>query len=127
LGRKGSRAQARASYVAVNRYASGARFERKVADYLRAEFGFFVVRSPKSGSPVDLLAVRKGQVLFVQCKTDGRLDPIEWNEFYDLCIEIGAVPLMASNARGKIVFHQLLDRKDGTQRAQPFQRVALQL
>lgn len=113
--------------MAVNRYASGARFERKVRDHLAQEFGFFVIRSPQSRSPLDLVAIRRGQIFFVQCKSDARFDPDEWNEFYDLCEEVGATPLMAANERGRIAYFRLLARKDGSQRAQPLQRVTLAL
>jgi Holliday junction resolvase len=113
--------------MAVNRYASGARFERKVKEHLAQEFGFFVIRSPQSRSPLDLIAIRKGQVFFVQCKTNARFDPGEWNEFYSLCLEVGAEPLLAANERGKIVYFQLLGPKDGNERAQPYRRVTLKL
>ncbi|MBI4181831.1 MAG: Holliday junction resolvase [Candidatus Aenigmarchaeota archaeon] len=50
-------------------YAKGARHERELMTFLQSQ-GFAVVRVAGSGhnSPTDLLAVRKGVVLAVECK-----------------------------------------------------------
>jgi Holliday junction resolvase len=93
--------------------AKGTRFELKVRDDLRKR-GYFVMRSPASKSVIDLLAVDHRDVLFVQCKTNARLDPVEWNELFDLAMDKGGVPLMASKpSRGEIRYQRLIGRKDG--------------
>lgn len=95
-------------------YSKGADFERKVAKDLEG-YGFVWVRSAGSHSPADLIALRVGETLAVQCKTNGRLDPDEWNEFYCWASLAGATPLLASKGPrgGGIIYHRLTSRKDG--------------
>jgi hypothetical protein len=54
--------------------ARGASFERKVADLLESD-GYLVIRAAGSHGAADLVALKLGQVLFVQCKLNGRCDP----------------------------------------------------
>lgn len=127
VGKKGESVIDAPKKKAPNRYQAGARFERKVRDALKEQFGFFVIRTPASKSPVDLIALRHGQILFVQCRTNGRLDPAEWNAYYALCIEVGAEALVASSEGGKIQFFQITGMKVPETRAQPWRRVTLRL
>lgn len=53
-------------------YRRGANFERKVKKWYEDK-GDFVVRSAGSHSPVDLVVLRYGQTVLVQCKIDGKL------------------------------------------------------
>jgi len=102
-------------------YRRGRRFEYRVRDYLQAA-GYFVLRSPASRSPIDLLAVGKGQSLFVQAKRSGYCGPQEWNELLGLAESVqGAVPLLVEpgGKRGEILFWMLTGRKDGSKRRQP--------
>lgn len=93
-----------------NRQA-GDRFERRVRDHL-IDHGWFVLRSPASKSPIDLLAVRAGshctEVMFVQCKTNGRLDPAEWDGLIDLAMEHGADPVLVWRPRRGVIRYDLL-------------------
>lgn len=101
-------------------YRLGRRLEYTVRDDLKRH-GYFVLRSPQSRSPVDVVGFRKGEVIFVQCKRGGALGVADWNEFYDLSISVGAVPILASTPTGRGTVYQLLvGRKDGSKRAQPF-------
>ena len=99
-------------------YDRGAAFERKVRDHLEG-LGYAAVRSAGSHSPTDVVACRADQsgvtILFVQCKTNGRLDPEEWNDFIDFCETGGAVPLLAKKGKGGrgIIYSRLTGRKDG--------------
>lgn len=104
-------------------YTKGAAFERKVAKDLEG-YGYVTVRSAGSHSPADLLAARNtllsavygySEVVAVQCKRDGRLDPDEWNEFWEWCRKGGAIPILASKGpRGTgIIYRRLTSRKDG--------------
>lgn len=100
-------------------YQRGRALEYRCRDFLRS-LGYFVLRSPASRSPLDLVAIRPAKVLFVQCKRHGVLNPREWNELYDLALSVGAVPLLAEqndNQRGHR-YWLLTDRKNG-QRTQP--------
>ena len=100
-------------------YRLGRSFEYRARDDLRKK-KFFVLRSPRSQSPTDLVALRIGVVLMVQCKRSGALGPKEWNELFDLATSVGAVPVMAEMPGGRgIRYWRLIDRKDGSKRRQP--------
>jgi Holliday junction resolvase len=101
--------------------AAGRRFEYRVRDHLRAD-GYWVMRSPASKSPVDLVAIKPGQVLFVQCKVNGRIGPAEWNTLMDAAETAGAIPVMAERpALRRLCFWRLIARKDGSGRRQPME------
>jgi Holliday junction resolvase len=101
--------------------AAGRRFEYRIRDMLRAN-GYWVMRSPASKSPIDLVAIKPGQVLFVQCKVNGRLGPAEWNTLMDTAEAAGALPVMAERpSRGKARYWLLAKRKDGSGRRQPME------
>lgn len=95
-------------------YSRGADFERRVARDLE-RYGMVTVRSAGSHSPTDIVALHKGEVTCVQCKRDGRLDPDEWNEFWEWCEVAGATPIVAAKApsRSGIIYRRLTSRKDG--------------
>lgn len=95
-------------------YTRGATFERKVAKNLE-DWGYVTVRSAGSHSPADIVAMHRGSIVCVQCKTNGRLDPDEWNEFFDWCEKAGAMPVLAAKARvlSGIIYYRLTSRKDG--------------
>jgi len=100
-------------------YRLGRSFEYRTRDHLRG-LGYFVLRSPASKSPIDLVAIRPGRVLLVQCKRNGALAPGEWNELFDLAETCGAVPILAGAPMGRgVSYHLLTGRKDGARRAQP--------
>lgn len=101
-------------------YRFGRQFEYRVRDHLR-EQGYVALRSPQSRSPLDLIAVKPGTVLFIQCKRSGALGVPEWNALYHLAISAGAVPLLAETSvrQGQINYWRLLSAKDGTKREQP--------
>jgi len=56
-------------------YARGRRFEYRTRDYLR-KLGWFVVRQPRSAFP-DLVAIRDGSIILVECKVDGYMPSTE--------------------------------------------------
>jgi len=106
-------------------YRLGRQFEYRCRDKLR-DAGFFVVRSPQSRSPVDLVAIKSGTVLFVQCKAHGYLGVSEWNELYDLATSTGALPILATREGArKTAFYRMDDRKGGRKTAQPRTEVTL--
>jgi Holliday junction resolvase len=93
--------------VSASEPRAGRAFEYKVRDRLRGD-GYWVMRSPGSRTVVDLLAIKPGQVLFVQCKVNGRLDPGEWNALWRAAQAAGAVPVLASRpSRGHIGLYEL--------------------
>ena len=95
-------------------YKRGADFERRAQKFLE-RIGYAVVRSAGSHSPADLVAMRHGELVCVQCKRDGRLDPEEWNDFWEFCELAGALPVIAKvGPQGKcVVYNVLTSRKDG--------------
>jgi len=101
-------------------YRLGRAFEYRARDQLR-KWGYFVMRSPASRSPIDLVAVAPGVVLFVQCKRGGQLVPKEWNELHELGLSCGAIPVLAEfpAGRGSTAYWELTAKKDGSKKAQP--------
>jgi Holliday junction resolvase len=82
-------------------YAKGRAFEYRVRDYLRSK-GWWVLRSPRSGSPLDLVALKRGRILMVQCKLNGVFLFADRQELFDLAESVGAVAVMAARAfRGR--------------------------
>lgn len=105
-----------------NHYGTGRRFEWKTRDDLAAN-GYEVIRAAgsKGGSKVDLIALKTGQLLFVQCKATGTLPPGEWDRLVEVSGWVGAVPLLAANGvRGRgVVYTRLLGVKRRGCRTQP--------
>ena len=98
----------------VTNYKRGADFERRAKEFLE-RIGYAVVRSAGSHSPADLVAMRHGELVCVQCKRDGKLPPKEWNEFWEFCERAGALPVLAQpgpQCRG-VRYNVLTSRKDG--------------
>lgn len=95
-------------------YSSGADFERTTMRDLESH-GYAVVRSAGSHSPADLVAMRDGRFVLVQCKRNGRLYPDEWNEFLEFCEYAGGTPILASKGPrgGGIIYRKLTSRKGG--------------
>lgn len=98
----------------MNHYAAGTRFEHKTRDNL-TDNGYEVIRAAgsKGSSKVDLVAVKPGQWLFIQCKATGALGPSEWDRILEVAGWVGAVPLLAANGpRGRgITYIRLLGPK----------------
>lgn len=74
-------------------YLKGRTFEYRVRDFLKDK-DYFVLRSPRSKGPVDLVAIRKGEILFIQCKSWGCIDKEEKEQLISLAKSVGAMPLM---------------------------------
>jgi len=104
----------------MTNYSRGAAFENRVAhDFER--HGYVSIRAAGSHSPADVYAMRPGELILVQCKIDGRLDPLEWNGFLDYSERAGGLPIMAERQGRKIVYHLITGRKDGTRKSQPME------
>jgi len=102
-----------------SKYRLGRAVEYRARDQLR-KLGYFVLRSPASKSPIDLVAIARGVVLFIQAKRSGVLEPGEWNELVELAESVGATPILAGSPTGRgIEYWRLTDRKDGSKRRQP--------
>lgn len=79
----------------ANKYAQGKRLEAKVIEALR-QAGFVTMRSAGSKGVVDVMAVRPGELLFVQVKRTRPPGPEEWNKLVDLAEWAGATPILAT-------------------------------
>lgn len=103
-----------------SKYRLGRALEYRCRDRLKA-LGYFALRSPASRSPIDILAIRPGLVLFVQCKRGGTLPVSEWNALMDAAESCGALPVMCEqpSGRGSMRWWLLNERKDGSKRRQP--------
>ena len=96
-------------------YKRGRQFEYRVKKDM-GERGYMVLRSPASKSKVDLYCMRKGELVFIQCKLHGQIGVEEWNEFLKTCKKVDARPIIAENQNGKILYSEIFTEKDGTKR-----------
>lgn len=84
----------------MSNYEQGRRFEWAVRDHLRGN-GYEVIRAAGSKTKVDLVALKPGQALFIQCKRTSLPGPAERVEIVRLAQMVGAIPLVATRgARG---------------------------
>lgn len=75
-------------------YQRGRAFEYRVRDIFMKD-GYFVLRSPRSKGPVDLVAMKKGEILLVQCKLgQNYLSKKERRVLVELANSLGAKPLL---------------------------------
>ena len=84
----------------ATQYARGRAFEYRVKSLLE-KHGYFVMRSAGSRSPVDLVAFRETQTIFIQCKRHGAIDRNDVNILYDLSMKHGAMPVLSEIPKGK--------------------------
>ncbi len=101
--------------------ARGTAFERKVADDLKSD-GYLVIRAAGSHGAADLVAVKPGEVLFVQVKLGGagQCSPAEWNEFFRLATSVRALPILAYRpGRQGVAYLLVTGPKDRVMRRPP--------
>lgn len=111
----------------MTHYDRGRRFEWQVRDDL-VENGYIVIRAAgsKGDAKVDLIAIKPGQLIFIQCKTAaGALGPGEWNRLVEVSAMVGAIPVLAAKGgRGQgVQYTRLLGPKvprARTQDVEPF-------
>jgi Holliday junction resolvase len=89
-------------------YARGNYFERRIADDLRHN-GYLVWQSRGSKTVVDLVALKRGQVLLIQAKS-GLTQPSheEWNTLLGHATRVGGIALVADRGgRGVTRYRQI--------------------
>lgn len=102
-------------------YRRGADFERRVREDMAGR-GYLTVRAAGSHTPADVYCFAHGDMAFVQCKTDGRLDPTEWNEFLVYCWKAGAKALVAMKGeKGRGIRYMRITATKSGGGAQPWQ------
>jgi Holliday junction resolvase len=108
----------------MSQYGRGRDFEWKIRGDLTAN-GYEVMRAAgsKGSTKVDLVALKPGQLLFIQAKRAGTLGPAEWDRVVEVASWVGAVPILAANGpRGRgVVYTRLLGPKVPWARTQPCQ------
>jgi len=67
--------------------------------------GYEVIRSAGSKTKIDLVALKPGDILLVQCKRDGRIGPLERGALVDTASWVGALPIVAWKKLGSTVIH----------------------
>ncbi|WP_422744291.1 restriction endonuclease [Micromonospora sp. WMMD754] len=106
----------------MSHYRSGTWFEHKTIDDLQ-DNGYETIRAAgsKGSTKVDIVALKPGQLLFIQCKRSGALPPAEWDRVVEVAGWVGAIPLLAANGpRGRgVTYTRLLGPKVPRARIQP--------
>lgn len=97
-------------------YKKGRAFEYRVKDFF-SKNGYQVIRSAASKGPADLVAFKKGEILFIQCKIGNFHNIREWNLLVDIAESVGAKPIFATiDEQRKIAFWNMRE-KDGSRRS----------
>ncbi len=92
-----------------NPYSRGTRFEYRTREYLRG-FGWFVIRQPRSAFP-DLVALKNGVILFVECKLHGYMPSAERRHIVRLARNhIKAKALLALKKEGRLLLYEISRR-----------------
>ena len=106
----------------TSRYRLGREVEYAAKRKLE-RFDYFVLRSPASKGAADLVALRLGEVLVINCKRNLRqCGPEDWNRTFRLAESIGGIALVAGriSERG-IHFMRMKTAKSGKREAQPYE------
>lgn len=91
----------------MTHYQRGAAFERAVAARLDTD-GYLVLRAAGSHGVADLVAIKPGEVVLIQCKISGIISIAEWNAFYETASRVAALPVLAFKPkRGVYAYHVL--------------------
>lgn len=76
-------------------YQAGRALEYKTAADLEANGYTIVCRAAGSHGRADVIAQKPGELLYVQCKADGKISPADRAALTAMAREVGAVPLVA--------------------------------
>ena len=90
------------------RYDAGRRFEYRVKKHLETE-GWWCLRSAGSHSPADIIAIRSGEILLVQAKTDGKIGDGELAQLKALEEWTGGKAMLASRDGRKLKIEEVKD------------------
>lgn len=92
----------------LSNYEVGRRLEYRVRDMFRRH-GFFVVRAAQS-KPIDLVCLRDGKSILVECKAGSSfLGRERRKELLDLAQRAGSIIVLAKRKRRKVELTNLLD------------------
>ena len=96
----------------MSNYDRGANFERRCQKRLEKE-GWFVIRSAGSHSLIDLAAFKGGEVILVQCKTDGKLSINEREQLKELARMTCCQVFMLSRQGNKMISEGIKEESRG--------------
>jgi Holliday junction resolvase len=112
------------NFPSGTRYKAGRAFEHDVKNHLR-RLGYWVFISAGSKSPFDVVAIKEGACLLIQCKVGGPIGVQEWNRLFLLAESIGAIPISATRYNGRSMdINRILGPKDRSRRIQPMESFA---
>jgi Holliday junction resolvase len=80
----------------VSGYRNGADLERAVKHYLEDNGYALVIKSAGSKGKVDVIGLKRGETVLVQCKTTAGMSPADRANLRSLASTLGAIPLLAS-------------------------------
>ena len=99
-----------------NKYKKGRNFEYRTKNHL-IQHGYEVLRAAASKGPADLVAFKKGEILFIQCKIGNFHYVEEWNHLIDVAESVGASPIFAQRDEMNRLIYWHMERKDGSRRS----------
>ena len=103
-----------------SQYALGRSFEYSVRDCFKNK-GYYVMRSAQSKGIADLIALRDGDAIMIQCKRGGAISGEEWNAVYNEASRVGAIPIVAERPTGRGVrLYRLESEKKDNKRSEYF-------
>jgi Holliday junction resolvase-like predicted endonuclease len=80
---------------AVSGYRNGADLERAVKHHLEDNGYLLVIKSGGSKGKVDVIGLKRGETVLVQCKTTSGMSPADRIKLRKLALDLGAVPVYA--------------------------------
>ena len=93
----------------MSRYVKGRRFEYRVRDLFRSK-GYVVIRAAQS-KPIDLICLRRGTILLVECKSErSTLSRSRKSELLGLSKASGATLVLAQRKKRRV---ELVDVETG--------------
>lgn len=102
-----------------SQYKLGRAFEYSVRDKFKSK-GYLVIRSAQSKGIADLVALRDGNAILIQCKRGGAISGEEWDTFYNEAMRVGAVPIIAERPTGRGVRLYCLESNKSENKRRPF-------
>ena len=91
----------------MSSYRKGYLFERKVVEILKS-FGFYVVRSAGSHGVFDVIGIKHGLVIGVQCKVNRNPTRDEMKAMANAYHDFGIFPIAAVRKKRKIFWINIL-------------------
>lgn len=99
-----------------SQYRRGRAFEYRVRDRFKAK-GYEVLRAAGSKGPADLVAFKKGSIIFIQCKIGHFHQVDEWNSLVDIAESVGATPVYATRDEHSNHRYWIMKRKNRSRKS----------